>query len=131
MARRAAQEELHCASIHASLQTSRLDRSQTPGRTGEAAAARDVVDAGILTGFGHELRPEDRLTVWLEVSVVRDDDKAFDSCLRNQHAIERIGVMRRQKFGRGGVIKTNWQLDESALLNAVRKRSRQPHPAQC
>ena len=41
------------------------------------------------------LRPDDRLTVWLEVSIVCNDDKPFDFCLRDQHAIERVNVMRR------------------------------------
>lgn len=62
---------------------------------------------------------------------MRDEHEAFDLCLREQHAIERIGVMWRKEFDRSCVIESNRQLDEPALIHALGKRLRQSHSAEC
>ncbi len=58
------------------------------------------------------------LAVRLEASVVCDEHEPLDLCLREQHAIEGVGVVTRKKFYCVGMLERNRQLDEAALVHA-------------
>jgi hypothetical protein len=56
---------------------------------------------------------------------VRHYNKLLDNGLREQHSIERIGVMLRQNLHGRGVLESYRQLDEPAVVDAFGEGSRQ------
>lgn len=58
------------------------------------------------------LNPHDRHAVWFELPIVRHDADGLDLRLRDQHSIERIGVMGGESGELFGVPKCERQLEK-------------------
>jgi len=67
-------------------------------------------------------RPDDRHTVDLELLVRRDQHEFLVSALRNQHAIERVAMVRSQLRDALGVSHPHGQLDEAVAYERLRGR---------